>query len=64
MKDSVMIFGRSIGTGPAMAIASTPGLAGATPRALWVHGVPRSLWKYKTCCEFLVLVCGKVWMLF
>jgi len=26
--DSVMIFGRSIGTGPAMAIASTPGLAG------------------------------------
>eukprot|EP00435_Cladocopium_sp_Y103_P048511 s541_g14.t1 len=26
--DSVMIFGRSIGTGPAMAIAATPGLAG------------------------------------
>ena len=27
-QDSVMIFGRSIGTGPAMAIAATPGLAG------------------------------------
>ncbi|CAJ1423551.1 unnamed protein product [Effrenium voratum] len=26
--DSVMVFGRSIGTGPAMAIADTPGLAG------------------------------------
>ncbi|CAK9090391.1 Condensin complex subunit 2 (Barren homolog) (Chromosome assembly protein xCAP-H) (Chromosome-associated protein H) (Non-SMC condensin I complex subunit H) [Durusdinium trenchii] len=26
--DSVMVFGRSIGTGPAMAIAATPGLAG------------------------------------
>eukprot|EP00438_Fugacium_kawagutii_P000727 Skav211046 [mRNA] locus=scaffold1434:319238:320440:- [translate_table: standard] len=26
--DSVMIFGRSIGTGPAMALASAPGLAG------------------------------------
>lgn len=45
LQDSVMIFGRSIGTGPAMAIASTPGLAGQRVVTSWVW----NMWKNVGC---------------